>query len=436
MQHKWICRVVDLEIFVRGPELFIFDSNRWLVYHDESSFAFPPCKKPSSAIKDSAFIQFGWTCWTLHAPKSIHPFHEPGLGWREITVVETVNPSAFARPPTCFKAYLAWMFSLPKFPDPSTWPWWLSIWLWWLEDFFFFELKGYLGNKENEGKMKVECRWLLHFCFKLLALAMTSASIVLFWSAIFPILKKKSRVSKRMQLLARTTRAASLAFLSQCFAGKSKPSITQELIFCLKHIIFNPLHRLKSGGCPSISLPLICKTEVVSGTPNSPVFNPIIWVPLDGSPAKVVGRCKRGSFPPEAHGWTNRCILCLAPAFSLFLIMWPFLMLKAERLIERFEVHVLMQFFAHSKATTIHIHTHISFDYKIYHFDFFLLPCLKSDSHRQDYAFHRPLRPKYELSDEEISPCWRVWSLLVFIGYNPLPWEPHNLNFWRLWPKS
>ena len=78
---------------------------------------------------------------------------------------------------------------------------------------------------------------------------MTSASIVLFWSAIFPILKKKSRVSKRMQLLARTTRAASLAFLSPCFAGKSKPSITQELIFCLKHIIFNPLHRLKSGGC-------------------------------------------------------------------------------------------------------------------------------------------------------------------------------------------
>ena len=39
------------------------------------------------------------------------------------------------RPPTCFKAYLAWMFSLPKFPDPSTWPWWLSIWLWWLEDY-------------------------------------------------------------------------------------------------------------------------------------------------------------------------------------------------------------------------------------------------------------------------------------------------------------
>ena len=67
--------------------------------------------------------------------------------------------------------------------------------------------------------------------------------------AIFPVLKKKSRVSKRMQLLARTTRAASLAFLSPCFAGKSKPSITQELIFCLKHIIFNPLHRLKSGGC-------------------------------------------------------------------------------------------------------------------------------------------------------------------------------------------
>lgn len=35
--------------------------------------------------------------------------------------------------------------------------------------------------------------------------------------------------------------------------------------------------------------------------------------PLDGSPAKVVGRCKRGPFPPEARGWTNRCILCLAP---------------------------------------------------------------------------------------------------------------------------
>ena len=152
MQHKWICSVVDLEIFVRGPELFIFDSNRWLVYHDESSFVFPPCKKPSSAIKDSAFIQFRWTCWTLHVPKSIHPFHESGLGWR---VVETVNPSAFARPPTCFKAYLAWMFSLPKFPDPSTWPWWLSIWLWWLEDGIFSELKGYMGNKENEGKMNV-----------------------------------------------------------------------------------------------------------------------------------------------------------------------------------------------------------------------------------------------------------------------------------------
>ena len=74
---------------------------------------------------------------------------------REITVVETVNPSAFARPPTCFKAYLAWMFSLPKFPDPSTWPWWLSIWLWWLEDGIFSELKGYMGNKENEGKMNV-----------------------------------------------------------------------------------------------------------------------------------------------------------------------------------------------------------------------------------------------------------------------------------------
>lgn len=136
MQHKWICSVVDLEIFVRGPELFIFDSNRWLVYHDESSFCvFRPARNRGSAIKDSASIQFRWTCWTLHVPKSIHPFHESGLGWR---VVETVNPSAFARPPTCFKAYLAWMFSLPKFPDPSTWPWWLSIWLWWLEDFFFF----------------------------------------------------------------------------------------------------------------------------------------------------------------------------------------------------------------------------------------------------------------------------------------------------------
>eukprot|EP00435_Cladocopium_sp_Y103_P061146 s257_g22.t1 len=29
------------------------------------------------------------------------------------------------RPATCFKAYLAWMFSLPQLPDPSTWPWWL-----------------------------------------------------------------------------------------------------------------------------------------------------------------------------------------------------------------------------------------------------------------------------------------------------------------------
>ena len=32
-----------------------------------------------------------------------------------------------------------------------------------------------------------------------------------------------------------------------------------------------------SGECPSISLPLIWETEVVSGTPNSPVFNPIIF---------------------------------------------------------------------------------------------------------------------------------------------------------------
>lgn len=39
------------------------------------------------------------------------------------------------RPATCFKAYLAWMFSLPQLPDPSTWPWWLSVWLWWLEDY-------------------------------------------------------------------------------------------------------------------------------------------------------------------------------------------------------------------------------------------------------------------------------------------------------------
>lgn len=114
--------------------------------------------------------------------------------------------------------------------------------------FFFFRVEGIYG-KQREWREDERGRWLLHFCFKLLALAMTSASIVLFWSAIFSILKKKSRVSKRTQLLARTTRAASLAFLSPCFAGKSKPSITQELIFCLKHIIFNPLHRLKSGGC-------------------------------------------------------------------------------------------------------------------------------------------------------------------------------------------
>ena len=88
--------------------------------------------------------------------------------------------------------------------------------------------------------------------------------------------------------------------------------------------------------------------------------------------------------------------------------------------------------FAHSKATIIHTYTyaHIIWLYLIYHFDFFLLPCLKSGSRRQDYALHRPLRPKYELSDEEISPCWRVWSLLVFIGYNPLwPWEPTSLIF-------
>ena len=56
------------------------------------------------------------------------------------------RPWIFSRPPTCFKAFLAWMFSLPKFPDPSTWPWWLSIWLWWLED--------EIGHPELKGRMK------------------------------------------------------------------------------------------------------------------------------------------------------------------------------------------------------------------------------------------------------------------------------------------
>ena len=221
MQHEWICSVVDLEIFVRGPELFIFDSNRWLVYHDESSFVF-------SALQE--------------------------------TVCEKryINPTAFARPPTCFKAFLAWMFSLPKFPDPSTWPWWLSIWLWWLED-GFFHFPSWRDNgkqrewREDEGGVPL----ITPFLFQVISSC--NDECIDFSSLVrdFPILKKTSLVSKLMQLLARTTRAASLAFLSQCFAGKSKPSITQELIFCLKHIIFNPLHRLKSGGCPSISLPLI-----------------------------------------------------------------------------------------------------------------------------------------------------------------------------------
>lgn len=242
---------------------------------------------------------------------------------------------------------------------------------------------------------------------------MTSASIVLFWSTIFPILKKKSRVSKRMQLLARTTRAASLAFLSQCFAGKSKPSITQELIFCLKHIIFNPLHRLFSV---VNVLPYPCHWfGKRRWFPAHQIHQCLTqsFSPLDGSPAKVVGRCKRGSFPPEAHGWTNRCILCLAPSFSLFLILWPFLMLKAERLIERFNVHILIHFFAPS-LTTYYTYTyaHIIW-FNIWFITSISFCCLASS------RFQPPsgLCPSSTAETEVWAERWRDFALLAGLEF-------------------
>ncbi len=123
-----ICSVhVDSEIFVRGPELFIFDSNRWLVYHDESSLVF-------SALPEMKVRQV----------KTQHLYNSMGPRDSKSSLVPESFP---ARPPTCFKAFLAWMFSLPKFPDPSTWPWWLSIWLWWLEDRVHPELKGSVGKQ-------------------------------------------------------------------------------------------------------------------------------------------------------------------------------------------------------------------------------------------------------------------------------------------------
>ena len=120
--------------------------------------------------------------------------------------------------------------------------------------------------------------------------------------------------------------------------------------------------------------------------------------------------------------WLDESLHPVSCTFSSVLISWPFLILKAKRFVERFEVHkyiyicILFIFIIYTY--------YIIWLYSIHHFKIFLLPGLKSAN--QDYALHRPLRPKYELSDEEIWRCWRVWSLLVFIGYNPLLGSQYN----------